>query len=73
MTRTKINNLSGAKIYIKVREICDGKRITDYKLAKECGFERASISRWKKNESLPSLETIYSVAKYLEVPIESLL
>ena len=42
-------------------------------LAEILGKNEATVSRWCTNESQPSLETLFEIAKVLEVDIKELL
>lgn len=41
-------------------------------LAKELDKDEATISKWCTNNSQPSLETLYQIAKCLKVPVRQL-
>ena len=42
-------------------------------LAERLGKNEATVSRWCTNESQPSLETLFAVARVLEVDVRELL
>lgn len=42
-------------------------------LAEKLGKNEATISRWCTNESQPSLETLFAIAKVLNVDVSELL
>lgn len=42
-------------------------------LAEALGKNEATVSRWCTNESQPSLETLFSIAKALDVDVRELL
>ena len=42
-------------------------------LAERLGKNEATVSRWCTNESQPSLETLYVIAKVLDVDVRELL
>lgn len=49
------------------------KKRTGKWLAEKLGRNEATVSRWCTNESQPSLETLFSIAKALDVDIKDLL
>lgn len=58
-------------IYEKIKEICEKKSISIYRLEKDLGFASSTVVKWKK--SVPSVEKIKAIADYLGVTIEELL
>lgn len=56
----------------KLEKIINEKNITMNRLAKNAGFSQTSTDRWKKG-SLPSVETLIKVCKYLNVSADYLL
>jgi len=42
-------------------------------LAKHLGKTESTVSRWSTNEVQPSVETLYEIAKFLDVDIRELL
>lgn len=49
------------------------KKKTGKWLAETLGKNEATVSRWCTNESQPSLETLFEIAKVLDVDIKELL
>mgnify|MGYP002526692205 FL=1 len=49
------------------------KKKTGKWLAEILGKNEATVSRWCTNESQPSLETLFEIAKVLDVDIKELL
>lgn len=49
------------------------KKRTGKWLAEELGKNEATVSRWCTNESQPSLETLFTIAKALNVDMRELL
>lgn len=41
-------------------------------LAQQIDKDEATVSKWCTNSSQPSLETLYQIAKHLQVPIQEL-
>ena len=62
-----LNNL----LYNNIKELCAKKNTTINKLEDEAGLARGTIYRWDK--SMPSLDSVYKVAKCLNVTINRLL
>mgnify|MGYP001355578094 CR=1 FL=1 len=57
--------------YIKKQRIIKNK--SQQELANYLGIKRQSISRWENNLAYPSLEHLYGVSDFLEVPMETIL
>ncbi len=55
----------------KIKELCNKRGITIYRLEKELGFSSACISKW--DTSSPSVEKAKKVADYLGVTVDELL
>ena len=49
------------------------KNITNRELANQLGKAETTVSRWCTNDMQPSLETLYDIAKTLDVDIRELL
>lgn len=56
-------SLSGKAFIDKFNKACADKKVTAYKVAKECGFGESMISKWKKGKS-PKTETLIKLANY---------
>lgn len=52
----------------KIKELCDKRGITFYRLEKDLGFTNSSIYKWEK--SMPGADKLKKVADYFGVPIE---
>lgn len=57
--------------YIKNQRIIKGKSQKD--MANHLGIRRQSISRWENDLAFPSLEHLYDLSEFLEVPMEDVL
>lgn len=55
-------------IYTRIKEMCEKKRISIYRLEKDLNFPASTIAKWKK--SSPTVEKIKKVADYFGVSIE---
>lgn len=58
--------------YEKLKKLVNERQITMNKLSKDAGFSQASTDRWK-NGSLPSIEALIKICKYLNVSADYLL
>ena len=58
-------------IYQNIKAIADSKKIPISKIEKDCEITPRYICTWDKIK--PSVDKVAKVAKYLGVPIESLL
>lgn len=59
--------------YNRIKIVLAEKNITNRDLAAGIGKTEATVSRWCTNEVQPSIETLYQVAKYLDVEVRELL
>lgn len=57
----------------KIKAVLAEKGITSIELANTLGKNRVSVSRWCRNESQPSLENIFEIAKILNVSAKELI
>lgn len=55
-------------IYIRIKEMCEKKHISIYRLEKDLKFPASTIIKWKT--SSPTVEKIKAVADYFGVNIE---
>lgn len=46
------------------------KGVSASELARECGFDKSTISKWKKKGMNPSINLLVKICKYLDVSIE---
>lgn len=54
------------KKYVKLRE---EKGVTDYRVAKDVGFNACVFSDWKSGKSSPKVNKLKILAEYFEVDI----
>lgn len=59
--------------YNRLKVALAEKKITNKKLAEHLGKTNQTVSNWVRNDSQPSIETLYSIAKFLRVSVCSLL
>ena len=55
-------------IYEKVKELCEKKKVSIYRVEKDLGFSASSIVKWKN--AIPAADKLKAVANYFNVPIE---
>lgn len=48
-------------------------RLTQNELAQGIGVARVTISEWETNTRYPTIDRIYDIAKFLQIPINSLI
>ena len=58
--------------YDKFIALCAQKGITPNKAANEIGFDRTSISKWKKSGFTPQSKTLVKIAQYFGVDVQEL-
>jgi putative transcriptional regulator len=61
------------KIINRIKAVLAEKNVTSRELAAQLDKTETSVSRWCTNDMQPSLETLYEIAKVLEVDIRELL
>ena len=57
----------------RIKVVLAEKRLSNNWLAEELNKSKATVSRWCTNETQPSLETLFKIAKVLDVDISELL
>ena len=58
-------------LFDNIKELCEKKGVSVWKLEKDLGFSNRSISKW--NETAPGIRKVQKVADYFGVAIEDLL
>ena len=48
-------------------ELRDERGVTDYAVAKACGFNQALFSDWKSGKSVPKIDKLQKIAKFFGV------
>ena len=61
-----------SKIGMRIRDSRIKKKMTQNALAKECGFEKASMSRLESGRSNPTIHTLCKICKALDIQITEL-
>jgi len=59
-------------LYDKFRQIITERGLTVYKIAKDTDIPQSTFSQWKSGRSVPKVDKLQKVAKYLDVPLEDL-
>lgn len=57
----------------RLKVVLAEKKRTNRWLAEQLGKDQATISKWCTNTSQPGLETLYQIAKLLEIEVQELL
>ena len=57
-------------MYKKLEKLLKQKGISAFKLAKECGFDQSTISKWKTKGMNPTINLLKKICKYLDVSVE---
>ena len=57
----------------RLKVVLAEKKRTNRWLAEQLGKHQATISKWCTNTSQPGLETLYQIAKLLEIEVQELL
>lgn len=65
--------MAEVKDYNKIKVVLADKKRTNKDLADYLKVQPATVSRWCTNTSQPSIETLFKIADYLEVPVSTLL
>ena len=60
-------------VELRIKEIIKQKKIRQKDLALQIGVSKVTVSYWCNNQTLPSIETLGSIAKVLEVRIADLI
>lgn len=57
-------------MYEKYEKLVSKHGLTTYKVCKDTGIERSTISRWKNGAYTPKVDKLLILAKYFDVPLE---
>lgn len=60
-------------MYTRYAELRDSRAMNDNEVAKAVGISNAILSEWKSEKHTPSLQTMFKLAKFFDVPIETFL
>ena len=53
--------------------LCTSRSVSPSRVAIECGFSKASVTKWRKNNSVPKQEILVKIAEYFGVSVDYLL
>jgi putative transcriptional regulator len=57
----------------RIKAVLAEKNVTNRELANELNVTETTVSRWCTNDMQPSLESLFEIAKVLEVDVRELL
>jgi putative transcriptional regulator len=60
-------------VELRIKEIIKEKKMHQKDLAQQIGVSKVTVSYWCNNQTLPSIETLGSIAKVLKVRIADLI
>jgi len=60
-------------VYNRIKAVLAERRKTNYWLASQLEVNRTTVSKWCRNEMQPRVETLFQIAKVLEVDVRDLL
>lgn len=60
-------------MYSIFEELCRLKNVTPYKIWKETGISRSTLSDWKNGKSMPKADKLQKIADYFGVSLEYLM
>jgi len=60
-------------VELRIKEIIKEKKIHQKDLAQQIGVSKVTVSYWCSNHTMPSIETLSSIAKVLNVRIADLI
>lgn len=60
-------------LYNRIKAVLAEKGVTNKELAEALGIAPQTVSRWCTNDMQPSVEKLFSIAKYLKVDAKQLL
>lgn len=58
------------EIYERLR---DDAKVSDYAVAKACGFGQSALTSWKKGRSTPKADKMQKIAEYFGVSVDYLM
>lgn len=67
------NTEVNSKRYQHYAQYRDAKGMTDYKISKECGIPRSTLSAWKTGLNTPKVDTLLKISHLLNVPLGDLI
>ena len=68
MTSTELSKILG----IRIRQLREGKNITQQNLAEMCNIEKSNMARIEAGRTNPTLHTMYKISSALKIPLTEL-
>ena len=68
MTSTELSKILG----IRIRQLREGKNITQQNLAEMCNIEKSNMARIEAGRTNPTLHTMYKISSALNVSLAEL-
>lgn len=56
-----------------LKEQRKGKKLSQAELAKGVGVTQRTVCAWELNERYPTIDKVYDIANFLEIPINTLI
>ena len=72
-TRQQLTCIMEKMIYNRIKAVLAEKNVSGKKLAQQLNTYEATVSRWCSNDTQPSVQVLYKIAKILDVDIRELL
>jgi putative transcriptional regulator len=60
-------------LYNRIKSVLAEREKTNGQVAEHLGVRPETVSRWCTNDAQPSIQTLYKIAKFLNVDIRELL
>ena len=57
-------------MYTKYAELRDALNLTDYRVCKDLGIPKSTMSEWKRKQNIPKTETIIKISNYFHKPVD---
>ena len=68
MTSTELSKILG----IRIRQLREGKNITQQNLAEMCNIEKSNMARIEAGRTNPTLHTMYKISSALKITLAEL-
>jgi len=65
--------MASKKIYNRIKSVLAEKGKTNLWLAETLGMNKTTVSKWCTNDGQPSMETLFEIAKALNVDVRELI
>lgn len=57
----------------RANELAAKNKVSKYRIAKECGFDKGNFSKWASRDMLPQTQSLIAIADYFDCSVEYLL